>query len=111
MLIRVWLLGFASLLLLGGCVEQARGVRVGTPAPRLASDAEVRRSDLTPKDAADRYRQVGTVCLSRSGGAGDLDDEARKLGGNLVIPIGTCVNGLRRTMEEGTEYGVYVMPR
>src|SRR5262249_29883403 len=103
-------------LIVSACGPYARGVPLGSPVaprpPRCPIDLE----HLAPADAAAQWRQVGAVCLSTDPTLTPeqvykdeecrtaLGDQACRLGGEIVTPIGTCTN----YRAPGIEFGVYV---
>jgi hypothetical protein len=101
---------FFLILLASACTPAATAISVGpgdAPRPR---GCDVRHERLTPKDAEDRYRQVGVVCWSH-GTVEDLNDAACGLGGEIVVRTGLCSNGQGKMTESGVEYGVYTESR
>jgi hypothetical protein len=58
-----WRLAFALALPLAGCVfAQVRSMPVGRSVASKPPDCPVREERLTPREAQDRYQQVGVIC-------------------------------------------------
>jgi hypothetical protein len=110
-------LGIVLSVALCTCVPSTHTVPLGSPLPARAFGCPVSFERVVPSDAAARWREIGVVCLVKGGGGeftieeayapGDLRDalneEACKLGGEFVSPVGTCAN----SKLSGTEFGVY----
>jgi hypothetical protein len=96
-------------LVLGACAPPVSAVSVGPPRYPRASNCAIREESLTPKDAENRYIQVGVVCWSSDRQTREQRDRAAcGLGGDLVVAIGLCMNDQGRSARQGTEYGVYI---
>jgi hypothetical protein len=105
------LVGVGVLFLLsGGCAPGTTAISVGPRMPPRPKGCAIREERLTPKDAEDRYRQVGVVCWS-GGDREDLDEKACELGGDIVVRSRRCMTGEGKFTQPGIEYGVYASSR
>jgi hypothetical protein len=101
-------------LSLSGCGFLVRAAPIGAPAPPRAESCAVRVEPVTPAEAAQRFIQVGTLCVVAMGSP--LQDIARSkdalqavrpyacgLGGEVLVASGFCPLG----RDTGMELGVY----
>jgi hypothetical protein len=106
-------------LVLSACAVIARSVPLGPPEPPRPYDCPIAFARVTPSDASTRWREVGAVCLAKGSyitvdevyAPGDLHDrlavEACNLGGEVVLPVGTC----SANRSGAIEFGVYASRR
>jgi hypothetical protein len=122
-----WLL--AAALLVAGCAD-VQGAAIGRPVAAKPPGCAISEARVTPKEAQDRYEQIGVICYTRTQEVNDectvgpgkyscrqvrsdpksatlIDDvrtEACRLGGEIVVRQGLC--NLRD--RPGIEVGVYI---
>jgi hypothetical protein len=102
-------------LSLSGCGFMVQAVPIGAPAPPRPESCDVRLEPITPAEAAQRFVQVGTLCvvaidgsplqeIARSNDAlAAMRPHACSLGGEVLVASGFCP--LARNT--GVEVGVY----
>ena len=100
-----------------GCLQVVHSARVGPAVTARPSGCEIRYERVSLPNSAAKYDQVGTICATQMGMAdgeqvydskrrllrGQIEVDARKLGGEMVSVIGQCASN----NQVGVEIGVF----